>query len=138
MAYFDLDKLEDQIKTDEGFKAKPYHDSVGVLTIGYGTNLDQGITEDQASSLLMLELDSVITELQKALPWVTDLSDVRQRVLYNMAYNLGVPSLLKFTDTLAMIKQGDYTGASIYMLRSKWAGQVGDRAKRLSVAMKDG
>ena len=86
----------------------------------------------------MLELDSVITELQKALPWVTDLSDVRQRVLYNMAYNLGVPSLLKFTDTLAMIKQGDYTGASIYMLRSKWAGQVGDRAKRLSVAMKDG
>lgn len=42
-----MNKLERELTRDEGLRLKPYHDSVGKLTIGIGRNLgDNGIIED--------------------------------------------------------------------------------------------
>ena len=68
----------------------------------------------------------------------TEHNEVRQGVLINMMYNLGWPRLSKFKKMLAAFESKDYKLASIEMLDSKWAVQVGRRATELSDIMKAG
>lgn len=131
--------LIDQIKRDEGLRLSPYKDSVGKLTIGYGRCLDtRGITKDEAEYMLANDLHSVQIELTARLPWITDLNEARQAVLFSMAFNMGIPGLLGFSITLSLIKSGQYVEAAKAMLDSKWAKQVGTRAVRLAQQMIDG
>lgn len=104
----------------EGFSSKPYHCPAGKLTIGFGTNLEDGITKQQASILAQYDLLDVKLELEDNLPFFHDLNEVRKGVLIRMGYNMGVPKLLKFKKTLSFIKDGDFEKASIEMLDSKW------------------
>jgi len=87
---------------------------------------------------LMLDVKEKMAELDTKLLWWRLLSDARQRVIINMAFNLGVDGLLTFKNTLAMIQSGNYAGAAGGMLSSKWAGQVHDRAHRLADMMVHG
>ncbi len=131
--------LKSELVRDEGVRLKPYRCTAGKLTIGVGRNLeDRGITTREAQMLLENDIADVVLELRAAIPWIDELSDARQRVLVNMGFNLGVPGLLKFKNTLAMIRNHQYVEASKAMLDSKWAKQVGDRATRLAKMMKDG
>jgi len=132
----DIEALKDQLILHEGLKLKPYKCTAGKITIGVGRNIeDIGITEDEARALLDNDILRVAQELDNGLPWWRDLSDVRQRVLLDMAFNLGTPTLMKFKNTLGLIEAGDFVGASEEMLRSRWAEQVGQRALTLSKAM---
>lgn len=132
-------KLIADLERDEGIRLKPYADSRGIQTIGIGRNLrDKGITREEAYSMLNHDIEEVVADLDRALPWWIKLSEVRQRVLANMAFNLGVPGLLAFRRTLQLIEAGDYEAAATEMLCSEWAKQVGPRAQRLSNAMRDG
>lgn len=125
-----------QLRLHEGERLKPYRCTAGKLTIGVGRNLeDRGITADESAYLLGNDIDRFTTELMRALPWVAQLDEVRQRVLLDMAFNLGLAGLLQFKRTLATIQAGDYQKAAAMMLDSKWAGQVGQRAERLSRMM---
>jgi lysozyme len=132
-------KLKAQLVRHEGLRLRPYRCTAGKLTIGVGRNLeDRGISEDEARVLLENDVAQVESELAKALPWFVRLDEVRQRVLINMGFNLGVPGLLAFKQTLAAVERGDYTAASDRMLDSKWARQVGARATELAAMMKEG
>jgi lysozyme len=88
---------------------------------------------------LLLENDVMhpVTWLDHHLPWCRRLDAVRQRVIINMAFNLG-GKLLTFANTLAMVQRGDYAAAADGMLASKWATQVGARAYRLATMMRTG
>lgn len=131
--------MVDELVRDEGLRLKPYTDSVGVLTIGIGRNLrDRGITKEEAYHLLQNDLDEVEATLSDALPWWKTLDEVRQRVLANMAFNLGIAKLLGFTLTLSRIERKQYGQAADAMLQSVWALQVGVRAKRLAEMMRTG
>jgi lysozyme len=55
-----------------------------------------------------------------------------------MAFQMGVDGLLKFKNTLELIKNGKYKEASDAMLDSLWAKQTPNRASRLSAQMKTG
>ena len=128
-----------QLRLHEGERLKPYRCTAGKLTIGVGRNLeDRGITAEESAYLLGNDIDSHWRELVKALPWVEQLDEVRQRVLLDMAFNLGIGGLLGFKNTLATIKAGDFQKASVMMLDSKWARQVGRRADRLAGMMATG
>ena len=70
-------------------------------------------------------------ELDKNMPWWKDLDDDKQRVMANMAFNLGLPRLSKFKKFLKAMEEGDFKTAAVEMMDSKWATQVGNRAKRL-------
>lgn len=127
----------------EGLRLKPYRDSVNKLTIGIGRNLDDvGLTENEARYLLANDLGRVRMELDDALPWWRNLDDVRQMVLIDMGFNLGVltppgeAKLLTFVTTLGLIRDGRYSEAADQMLKTKWAAQVGKRAKRLAAMMR--
>lgn len=113
-------RLIESIKIKEGYRARPYVCSAGKTTVGYGTNLDDGITEKQAVLLLESELEDLEVELNNTLFSKLELDDVRKYVLFDMAYNMGVPRLLKFKKTIEYISKGDYESASIEMLDSKW------------------
>jgi len=131
--------LEEQLIRDEGLRLKPYRDSVGKLTIGVGRNLDdEGITKEEAFFLENTDISRHDAALYAALPWVKDLDDARQGVLRNMSFNIGVPGLLGFRQTLALIQQGKYAEAATEMLNSKWASQVGARAQRLAKQLEEG
>jgi len=134
-----LDILKDELIRDEGLKLKPYRCTAGKLTIGVGRNLDDvGISASEASMLLEHDINRVITQLNLHLPWWANLTEARQRVLVNMTFNLGIVGLLKFKNTLALIQAGKYQDAAKAMLQSKWASQVGERARRLAKMMGEG
>jgi lysozyme len=133
------DLLKDELVQDEGLKLKPYRCTAGKLTIGVGRNLDDvGISASEAMLLLEHDINRVIAKLSYHLPWWSSLSENRQRVLANMAFNLGIDGLLKFKNTLSYIQNGKYREAAKAMLESKWAKQVGERAVRLSKMMEAG
>lgn len=132
-------KLVKLLTLHEGYRQFPYRDTVGKLTVGIGINLDDtGLYLDEAQAVLDLRLAKVAVELEKHLPWVADLDEVRACVLVDMAYNLGISGLLGFKNTLRFVKEGKYAEASYGMLQSKWARQVGRRATRLSTMMRTG
>ena len=139
MGQIDDKALVRQIELHEGLRLKPYRCTAGKLTIGVGRNLeDRGITLSEARMLLANDLADVRNGLLNALPWVAQLDDVRQRVLVDMAFNLGLQGLLEFKRTLAAVQAGQYQQAATMMLQSRWAKQVGQRAERLSRMMVTG
>lgn len=134
-----ITNLKDQLIRDEGVVLTAYVDSVGKTTVGVGRNLvDVGLSLEEAMVMLTTDIARVTLGICKALPWTESLDEVRKSVLLNMAFNLGIAGLLKFTKTLDLVKVKDYAGASREMLKSKWATQVGVRAIRLSQQMLTG
>lgn len=130
--------LLNQLRRDEGLRLRPYRCSAGRLTIGYGRNLeDRGITREEAEQLLRNDVDDLHRELLGLRQYVY-LDPVRQVVLANMAFNLGVSGLRGFRRMLNAISLGDYALAAKEMLDSKWAVQVGERAVRLAEMMRSG
>ena len=127
------------IKRDEGFRALPYKDSRGILTIGYGRNLrDVGISEDEAGYLAQNDLAYCYAKLSAVLPIFLKLDAPRQYVLTNMCYNIGISALIKFKNMLTALEVSDYDKAADEMKSSIWYSQVGDRAVRLCDIMKNG
>lgn len=134
-----LEKCKERLRKEEGLRLKPYRCSAGKLTIGYGRNIeDNGISIGEAEYLLENDVKSVIQQLNVKIPWINTLTENRQVVLVDMAFNLGIGGLLLFKNTLAMIQRGDYEAAAKAMLQSKWATQVGNRAEALSELMRLG
>lgn len=127
----------DRIKKHEGLRLKPYRCTAGKLTIGYGRNLeDNGITEEEAHFLLMNDLEKSWDECCKAFSWISQMDKIRQGVIVELCFNMGLGRLKGFKKMLAACERGDYEIASVEMLNSLWARQVGQRAKTLANIMK--
>lgn len=134
-----IQTIEDLLDLHEGYRQFPYEDTVGKLTVGHGFNLDDvGLYRDESLAVLSLRVKRMYAELVAALPWVDKLDPVRKAVVQDMHYNLGTARLLGFKNTLRFMEYGDYGKAAENMLLSKWAGQVGGRARRLAWMMKEG
>lgn len=128
-----------QLIRHEDVKLKPYRCPSGKLTIGVGRNLeDLGISRTEAEMMLENDVNRVVSELDRALPWWRSMTDARQRVLADMAFNLGLSRLLAFENTLAAMRTGQYDTAANEMLHSLWARQVGERAETLARMMREG
>ena len=133
------DRLVEELKQDEGFRSKPYYDSVGKLTIGYGRNLtDVGITEREASDLLTNDIIKAYRIAAELVPIWALLDDARQDVLANMAFNMGAGTLATFKNFLAAVNNKQFGLAAKHGRDSKWYKQVGQRAERLMTVMETG
>jgi len=127
------------IKKHEGLRLRPYFDSLGHVTIGYGRNLqERGISEAEAASMLDSDIDNCIEELKNTYDFWELLNEVRQAVLVDMCYNLGIKRLGQFKRMEEAIRLRTWSKASFEMLNSVWARQVGGRAKELALLMKTG
>ena len=150
----------DKLVKHEGLMLEVYKDSLGIDTIGIGRNLKDrgiskeelehldiptiehvyefGITKEDAYYLAENDIKIVEEELTRVHPCVKHLDVIRQLVLMDMAFNMGVPRLCKFKKMWAAIHKNNFGDASIEMLDSRWAKQVGRRAGILSAAMVKG
>lgn len=132
-----MDILE-QLTRDEGYKQFPYDDTVGKLTIGIGFNLaDVGLSLEESQAVLGLRIAKLTAGLAK-LDWYATLDEVRQGVVKNLAYALGIGGLLHFPSMIHYLTIGDWNNAAAQLLASKWATQVGERAKRLALQLQTG
>jgi len=132
----DVTRLIEQLKLHEGVRRYPYVDTVGKTTIGVGRNLtDNGLSESEIAFLLLSDIKDAIELLDEILPGHELLSEARQLVLADMAFNMG-QGLRTFKKFFVFLKAGNFEKASEEMLDSKWAQQVGMRATRLARIMR--
>ena len=139
-----IELLIKELRRDEEVRYSPYADTRGIQTVGVGHNLQAKplpkesypMTDARVNQVLASDLSDVFHGLDLHLAWWRTLSEVRQRVIANMCFNLGIAGLLEFKNTLNFIKTTDYKAASFGMLQSAWAKQVHGRAERLAQAMK--
>jgi lysozyme len=159
MKYNRQDLIEKLIVA-EGLRLQVYKDTLGIDTIGIGRNLEDrgitkeeladldiptiehvykyGITEADAVYLATNDVQIVEEELVRAHPCVDRLDSVRQLILIDMAFNMGVPRLCKFKKMWTAVHNEDYPTAAKEMLDSRWAKQVKGRATKLANAMHNG
>lgn len=132
----ELGPLTALVKKHEGFRGFPYKDTVGKLTIGYGRNLDdRGISETEAAILLRNDIIYHSYIPSKYIKNFASFSLVRRIALMDMAFNLGETRFSQFKNMIAELNAGNYSKASVEMLNSLWASQVGQRAKELARMM---
>lgn len=146
------DLLKARLPRSEGRRAKPYKDTVGKWTVGVGHNIsdkglpgfavveliEQGALSDQSvDKLLDMDVEDTLRDCG-AIPVFKTLNVVRQSVLADMVFNMGLGSVLGFQNTLSFMAKGDWKNAAQNMLKSKWAEQVGRRAWELANLMERG
>jgi len=144
----------------EGLVLNVYKDTLGIDTIGIGRNLEDrgisqqelddldiptidhiyeyGITEADAVYLATNDVQIVEEELVRAHPCVEQLDSVRQLIVMDMAFNMGVPRLCKFVKMWNAIHENKYDVAAKEMLDSRWSKQVKSRSTILANAMHNG
>ncbi len=133
MTEHEMECLIHDLIRDEGLCLKPYQCTAGKLTIGVGRNLeDRGISEDEVGYLLKNDIAGVLDDLDRNISWWRGLGRPQRLALANMAFNLGWPRLSRFKNMLAALKAGDAEKAAHEALDSRWAEQVGARAKRIA------
>jgi len=133
------EKLIAQLRVHEGVEHTVYNDTMGIPTIGVGRNLkDKGLSDEEIDYLLSNDIDTFAEEVATAFPWWETLDEVRQRVIVDMAFNMGTRGLSNFKITLGHIEAGRFSEAAFEMLNSRWASQVGNRSQVLSDMMRTG
>jgi len=139
------DNLRDRLVKEEEFRKFPYQDSRGIWTIGVGHNIEvdfdmknklgvllkNGLTTEEVYRLLDKDIEKAVYNLSLKLPWTNDLDEVRREVLVDMVFNMGINKVIRFNNTLNLIKNGKYHEASENLKLSLWYSQVGVRAKNL-------
>jgi len=135
----DKQRLFTQLRLHEGVEHKPYKCTAGYLTIGVGRNIEErGLSDDEIDYILSNDVNIATDELVENFDWYADLDPIRQRVVIDMVFNLGMPRFKQFKNMIAAIESGDWMEASNQMMDSRWAEQVGLRASRLAEMMETG
>ena len=151
-------ELYEQISLHEGVEPGVYEDTKGKRTIGIGFNLDEASNRKKAEAvglnvqdmisgkktlskkeMKMLYNESVKQAADDAnayLPKAGRQPPVVQKVLIDMAFNLGRTKLNKFEEMRKALVAGDYNKAADEMVDSIWYNQVGNRSKKLEEMMR--
>ena len=144
----------DMTKIDEGFEARPYLDSRGYLTVGFGCKLSNlkglnagdyciNLEEKVAEAWLISHIDTTINEMNMrqqtklALFAVRDFP-ARHAALVNMAFQMGTRKLATFKKTLGAVIANNWVLASDEMVSSRWYRQTPNRASRMVSQMLTG
>tara|TARA_Y100000004_G_scaffold180717_1_gene225629 strand:- start:125 stop:568 length:444 start_codon:yes stop_codon:yes gene_type:complete len=138
----DVDKLKEEIKTDEGVIYEVYLDHLGYKTCGVGhlcratdpeNKLEVGdpVSVERVDILFAEDLETTIDECKLLYNNFDDLPEEVQRIIANMMFNMGRPRLSRFHKMKKAVDNGDWVEASVQMKDSLWARQVPNRADRL-------
>jgi len=136
-----------QIMRDEGNRRLPYMDCCGEfwrdctctpkfkgkLSVGVGRNLeDNGLSAAEGFAMFQNDVAVAKNELSTHLAWTDILDEPRYAVFVNLVFNMGIGRLLGFKKMLAAAHGERWEEAARELLDSKYAEQVGERAKRLA------
>lgn len=135
------ESIEQFTQRHEGLRLKPYHDSRGYLTLGYGHRipanytLPTAITPEEAQAMLALDLNDADTAVVRLYPDLASHPKDVRFVLTAMAFQLGPVGLGKFAAMRKAIDQRDYAKAAMEILHSRFAQQTPKRAQELAALM---
>jgi len=136
---YDAAALRAELSRDEGRRHRPYYDGRMRTTIGVGRNLDDtGVSDSEVDLMLANDIARSERDLDHHLSWWRQLDAVRQRVLLNMAFNMGWPTFSQFARFFSAVHQHRWDDAALEMIASRWHTQVGERALRLEQMMRTG
>jgi len=120
-----MEKLIATLKRHEGVKTHAYRDSLGVLTIGCGRNINNsskhkgiGISMDEIEYLLQNDIERTIKELSREYPWFNDMEEGG------------------FKKALIHMENGSHNKAATEFLDSRWAKQVKGRSLEVTDMIK--
>lgn len=135
----DRAKLRAQLTKHEGFRPTVYDDATGrpvsigsqirgKLTVGVGRNLeDKGLSEDEINYLLDNDITDCIQAAQQ-FPWFSGLDPVRQAVVTELVFNLGLKRFKSFKKFIGFMGEHRWVHAAAELRNSLWASQVKGRA----------
>lgn len=131
-------KLKERIKLHEGKRLRPYKDSLGVLTVGYGRNLDAVPFSDHEINVMFdTDFERALIAAQSFAAY-DRLNDARKGVIIEMVFQMGKWGVWKFKKFLAAAAKEDWQKAHYEMLNSQWASQTPGRAKKLANIFRSG
>ena len=142
----DWPKLEDQIKRHEAKRNKMYADSCGVLTIGYGHNLQANPISDEAVEQIFQDDLAQVLAYAKTLPWWPQASqnDARSRAFIDFLFQMG--SLNRFPAARAAAIDGNWSACADQLRftngpgtsETPWYTETGQRAVEVVYAIRNG
>ena len=144
----DLEKLQKELKIDEGCKYKIYLDHLGYPTFGIGHLVTKNDTEygwavgTLIDTIRILEtfesdIETVLSDCTKLYSDFEDLPEEAQRVIANMMFNMGYTRLSKFKGMKRGVDARDWNVSADEMVDSRWYNQVTNRATRLVKRMRN-
>lgn len=143
----DIDRLRQEIESDEGNVGEIYLDHLKLPTLGighlikkndpeYGLPVGTPVSRKRINTYFNEDIQGTIEDCEKLYKDFYKLPEEAKLILCNMMYNLGYTRLSKFSKLKAAINKGDWEEASKQMYQSKWRTQVPNRAGRLIDRMK--
>jgi len=144
---FFIDRLREELKTDEGCKYEIYLDHLGLPTFGIGHLITEsdpeyqkevGTVVDEIRVNEVFEQDIGVTVDECKILFVdwSNLPEEVKLITANMMFNMGRPRLSKFKKMIQAIKDEDWLEAGNQMKDSRWHKQVTNRADRLISRMR--
>ena len=122
-------RLRETITRHEGSRLDMYQDTLGIWTIGVGHNIqEKGISPKVMEIMLQEDLEEAISELKRSVSFFSRMPEQVQEALVNLSFNMGIPRLMQFRNTLAYLRDGEFESAADELLDSRYAEQVGHRA----------
>ena len=139
-----MEKLIETLKRHEGVRSHAYKDSLGILHIGCGRNIEGsnnhkglGLSEQEIDFMLSNDIARTIQELSSEYSWFNDLEDgARRDGIINMHFNLGRVRFAKFKKAIGHMERGNHKEASSEFLNSLWAKQVKGRSLEVTDMIK--
>lgn len=135
----------------EGKRSKAYLDTRGIPTVGVGFNLQrldakrllkeigadydkvlngtQELTDGQIDYLLKFTVNGAKDIAHKLIPKLDNMHPDIQKIVIDMAFQLGPTRLSEFKKFLMAINNFDYQAAANELVNSKWYKQSGRRSK---------
>jgi lysozyme len=133
----DFKKLLAQLVRLEGRWLAPYYDGAGNLIV-VTDHRGEALTDPESMTVLESDVRRVALHLEDILPVVGRLDGVRQRVLFHMAFNMGVEQLLTLPRFISAVQFRNWEAAAEEMLISAWAKHDQRRANVLAQLMRTG
>ncbi len=126
-----FDKEKKFLREVEGLKLKVYKDIKGIMTIGYGRNLEgRGINLYEAEIMLNRDVNEAVSDLIEIFPNFYNFSENLRVVLVSMMFNLGRTRFLTFKKFIEAVKSGNKKVMMYEFLNSKRARELPDRVNK--------
>ncbi len=143
--------MADFITNWEGNRLETYYDTKGIPTIGIGFNLkkggakerieslglsyskiinkEQSITQEQSVRLFNEDYKTALSDAQRWIPNLSQQPKEVQMICIDMAFNMGLKTIMTFNTTSNLIQNHKYNEAASNLEKTAWYKQVGRRSK---------
>jgi len=142
-----IEKIKEDLVKHEGYVAEIYLCSENYPTFGIGHMVTEedmeytwpvgtSVTDERILQVFHDDCNAACTDASALFLNFSSHPENVQRVLVNMAFNLGRSRLGKFKNMITAVNEGNYSKAADEMVDSKWYRQVKRRGEELVEIMR--